>query len=506
MDRQPRLVVAVALCVALFVVRAWPSVPTVVDDAWISARYAVHLALGNGLVYNAGEAPIEGYTNLAFVVLLAALWRVGVDMHAAMVGSGLVFGAIGIVATTGLARTLAGRPSVWLALPGLLLALDPHYAVVASNGIESSMFVAVVLSACWATFATTGRGRVIAAALVALVVAVRPEGVAVAAALVLHDLVAGRDRWRRPETWATTVGLLAGVVPVWLGRWLYFGAWVPNTFAAKAHKDLVKQIEFDLRYLAPDGSYWGVVAVLLGLGLVLAVASRDLRRLIAGAIALGLVLVAFRVDLWMPGGRLLLPSVALTIALAGSWLPALAARHPALPAPLLLLGLPLLFGSIPKHVHRYDSIHSALPGNGAELAARHLGAHAPPGAVLATRDAGVLAYHVGPHVQVAELHQRALTRPHPDGGDARVREYTPRNPELFIATVQREKQPRSKYGNDGQIFRRLDASYDYLGRVHQHHHRYYDVYARSDLGVPPLPESLVVNRLGPTAPEGAPKR
>lgn len=34
------------------------------DDAMISMRYARNFAEGNGLVWNPGETPVEGYTNL----------------------------------------------------------------------------------------------------------------------------------------------------------------------------------------------------------------------------------------------------------------------------------------------------------------------------------------------------------------------------------------------------------------------------------------------------------
>jgi arabinofuranosyltransferase len=46
---------------------------TLVDDAMISMRYAKHLALGHGLVWNIGEAPVEGFTNLGWVLYLAIL-------------------------------------------------------------------------------------------------------------------------------------------------------------------------------------------------------------------------------------------------------------------------------------------------------------------------------------------------------------------------------------------------------------------------------------------------
>src|SRR5688572_25266220 len=43
------------------------------DDAFISFRYARNLARGAGLVFNPGEAPVEGYTNFLWVLLLAGL-------------------------------------------------------------------------------------------------------------------------------------------------------------------------------------------------------------------------------------------------------------------------------------------------------------------------------------------------------------------------------------------------------------------------------------------------
>ena len=48
----------------------------VVDDAFISFRYAEHLAMGHGLVWNPGEH-VEGYTNFLWTLLMT-LPHVGV--------------------------------------------------------------------------------------------------------------------------------------------------------------------------------------------------------------------------------------------------------------------------------------------------------------------------------------------------------------------------------------------------------------------------------------------
>src|ERR1035437_3825319 len=43
------------------------------DDAMISMRYARNLAAGAGLVWNAGQPPVEVYTNFLWTVFMAAL-------------------------------------------------------------------------------------------------------------------------------------------------------------------------------------------------------------------------------------------------------------------------------------------------------------------------------------------------------------------------------------------------------------------------------------------------
>lgn len=44
---------------------------TLVDDAMVSMRYARNLAQGNGLVWNAGQPPVEGFTNLGWTLVMA---------------------------------------------------------------------------------------------------------------------------------------------------------------------------------------------------------------------------------------------------------------------------------------------------------------------------------------------------------------------------------------------------------------------------------------------------
>ncbi len=53
------------------------------DDAFISFRFARNLAAGLGLLYNPGLAPVEGYSNLLWVLWLALFEVAGIDVSSA---------------------------------------------------------------------------------------------------------------------------------------------------------------------------------------------------------------------------------------------------------------------------------------------------------------------------------------------------------------------------------------------------------------------------------------
>lgn len=467
-----RTVVGAAVGALALVAHAWPRWDSVVDDAYISARYAEHLADGNGLVYNAVGAPIEGYTNLLWTVLLGVGRAAGLPILPLMTGMGALFGVLAVWGVVALAGGL-GASARWRWLPALLLAASPHFAVVTTNGIESSMYVAGVAWTAWAMLC----GPAWAGALLgALLVTVRPEGAVMAGILALG---CGARAWREPRSWVPLGATVAafGVLEAW--RLAVYGAWVPNTWDAKFARPFLDQIAFNVRYLSPDGAMWAGLGLA---GLLIPVTfGRDLRRWAVWGVALATVALAFRVDMWMPGGRLLQPACALLYALI-----AVEAAKLRLGWVAVAWALALPFTPWGRHPVAYDGKHTVLPGNPAQRAAEHVAAHAPPGSWLATRDAGVLAYYVGTGIHVGELHDRALTRPHPGGEDADWRTAAPPNPEIVIPTVQRREAPGPAYPSDRALFASLSVPYRFLGRVEQHYHRYYDVWVRSDLDMPEL--------------------
>jgi hypothetical protein len=371
--------------------------------------------------------------------------------------------------------------------------------VAATNGIETSMFAAAVMAAlALALGATSTARRVAAGVALGLLGTVRPEGMGIALILGAWHLFEYRHALRRPPTWIVPALAVAGVVAIEIWRWTTYGDLVPNTLRAKSDVPLIEVTRLNIRYLAIDSWFWFVALGLVAVAPVLP--PRTWERNVVGIVALLIALVPFRIQMWMPAGRLLVPSWAialcsLTAVAAGAW----SSWRRALPLGLVGLSLATLLSPVNGIVRLYDRTHSVLPDNQAALAAQHLRRHAPEGAWFTVRDAGVLAYHVGPRVKIAELHDRALTLPHPGGADTDL-SAMPKDPAFLALTQTREDATDFRYQNDQKVFRATREPYVYLGRVYQHYHRYYDLYARADVHVPPLPESAVLNRLGPAPP------
>ena len=67
----------------------------VIDDAYISFRYAVNLANGFGLTYNPGQL-VEGYSNFLWVILLSAAAWLGLPLNLYSISVGLVCAVVSL--------------------------------------------------------------------------------------------------------------------------------------------------------------------------------------------------------------------------------------------------------------------------------------------------------------------------------------------------------------------------------------------------------------------------
>ena len=269
--RQPA-----ALCAAVLVLFSLLFALTfhaMVDDAYISFRYADHWADGRGLVFNPNGPPVEGYSNFLWVAALA-LQRVTIGWTTPSTALLLAYlaGAGTILLTYRAGPLLGLTGAVTRNLPGLFLALNPAFVGLGHMGLETLSFAFFVTGALlrWCHERATPGARPVAWMWLLAVALSRPEGVALACYVVAYEALRPRVAGNRRRWWVLgAIGFTVPFVAYHLLRYRYFGQWLPNPFYAKVPLGRWATVERGLRYtagflLTHDGMYHTVSPLRVG--------------------------------------------------------------------------------------------------------------------------------------------------------------------------------------------------------------------------------------------------
>jgi hypothetical protein len=386
------------------------------DDAFISFRYARNLTEGHGLVFNAGEPPVEGYTNFLWTLLLAGVMAGGLDPEPACRWMGLAFALAAQLCTFQAARgLLPGRPVMW-ALPAWLLALNSFFVIEAVQGLETVMFAALIVAALarleadlpTAAEVSRSAGHLPLSGLwLGLAALTRPEGMilfAVVATLRATELFIVRCRPGRADgVWAALFAAPVGAHLIL--RRLYYQDWLPNTFHAKTGGGL-EQLQRGLHYVAAgwtDLAPWIVLAIVF-VGIQRWPLDPDRRR---GTAALTAVWLASSAGVAAVGGdfkptcRFLVWTFPLLAVLATSGLAAageIAARRGwrEVRFVVAVLAAAVLIWTVSgtSRARRFAQVRRgdlAILRQAAGWFSRHL----PPDAIIATGPVGAIPYYTG---------------------------------------------------------------------------------------------------------------
>ncbi len=207
------------------------------DDAMISMRYAHNLIRGHGLVYNPGGQPVEGYTNLIWVLYMAVLHLLPLAQSKLSVlvqASGAVLMMVNLYVTARIADEAFGCSKAVTAGAVLLTALYLPLNMWAWQGMEVSLATLVVTLAAWMTLRVRrGQGDVRwLFLLLAFSTLIRMDMVVPTLAILLFLVWDQPDRRSQTLTWG--LGLLAIFLVAQTGfRLAYYGDWLPNTYYLK---------------------------------------------------------------------------------------------------------------------------------------------------------------------------------------------------------------------------------------------------------------------------------
>lgn len=196
-----------------------------VDDSFIYLRVVDNLLSGQGWVYNRGEFT-NPCTSGLYVLLLAAIGLAGVRGPAQLLlAFGLGLAAVAIVHYR-VFRTV--NRTVALAVVTATLA---DVFLLRSVGLETSIFIACIVTASWAY---QRRRPTLVGVVAGLAPLLRPEGFALIPLIVFADVL-----FYRAVCWRSV--LIAGaIVSPWIVfSWWYFGTPVSHSIAVKAAQSSV---------------------------------------------------------------------------------------------------------------------------------------------------------------------------------------------------------------------------------------------------------------------------
>ena len=232
--------VAVSIPLAIYIAHTLIMGSWIVDDAGISFAYARNLAEGYGLVAQPGADPVEGFTNLLWVLLLA----IPLKFHAfdPVITPKLLSGICVTLSFISMGSLLKSScdGSAWLTSSALAIsALIPGFAIWNASGLENPLYILGLSLLAVNVSKRTGPGRrglqraIATGTILFLVFCTRPDG---ALYFWIPPFLLGLEKRSHNHRRSLAAYTAAFIIP-WLlltaFRLLYFHDVLPNTFYAK---------------------------------------------------------------------------------------------------------------------------------------------------------------------------------------------------------------------------------------------------------------------------------
>ncbi|MBI3163680.1 MAG: hypothetical protein HYZ24_03275 [Chloroflexi bacterium] len=202
---------------------------TLVDDAMISMRYAKHLAQGYGLVWNIGEKPVEGFTNLGWTLFMALLHLFPfpaskISLAVMLASAGILLANIAVVYKT--TETLVPESNHAPILSALVTAFYYPLVFWSLRGMEVSLLVLLIDSALF--LAISKRNNAIIGAILAIAIVVRVDTLISSAPIVLYLFTKNKR-----DAIVPVILIAATTLVIFYFQKTYFGDFLPTTYYQK---------------------------------------------------------------------------------------------------------------------------------------------------------------------------------------------------------------------------------------------------------------------------------
>ncbi len=248
----------------------------IIDDSFITFRYARNLLAGQGFSYNPGEM-VLGTTTPLYTLVLVALGALTGGPQANFPFLAVLVNALADAGVCILLYKLGQRllqPLTGLTV-ALVWAIAPYSVTFAIGGLETSLYIFLLTLTTWAYLEKHRRITALAAALAILT---RPDAILLLGPLALdrifRALRPGKTNLHASEPLRISEVLIA-LLPVllWYGfAWLYFGSPFPHSVQAKlaayrlpANEALVRLIQHYATPFLEQNTFTARWAVAIGI-------------------------------------------------------------------------------------------------------------------------------------------------------------------------------------------------------------------------------------------------
>jgi len=212
----------------------------VFDDAFISFRYAQNLADGHGIVWNTGEAPTEGYTNLLLILVLAPFIALGFDplLVVRILSFASLMGVVYLVYNEAIKQEDTDKTTAFLIAS--ILLLYPASVEISLIGLETVIYALFLLLSLLAgntfIYDQSTKSSIKFSLILFLTALIRPEVLMFYPILFMTYLFYKREE-RLPKFRPLMIGALwiVALILIYLSwKIIYFGDILPNPFYIKA--------------------------------------------------------------------------------------------------------------------------------------------------------------------------------------------------------------------------------------------------------------------------------
>ena len=202
---------------------------TLVDDAMISMRYAQHLAQGHGLVWNIGEAPVEGFTNLGWTLYMTFLHLFPIPaskISLVVMLTSLVILLANIIIVYKISKNLLPDSKYAPMLAALITAFYFPLVFWSLRGMEVGLLTLLVNLSI--LLAISQNKTILISIVLALAILVRVDALIPAALIALY-LFAKNKR----SAFVPIIAIIVTTIAIFWFQQNYFGDFLPTTYYQK---------------------------------------------------------------------------------------------------------------------------------------------------------------------------------------------------------------------------------------------------------------------------------